>query len=90
MKNQSSNTALALVMRYGSPVIKLQTAIEDYLPHIGLAQAKVRAAKHELPFPAFKDAKSKKAQYFVNVMDVAAWLDREHERAADEWAKLNR
>lgn len=78
-----------LSMRYMSPAITLQTVIADYFPHLEIEEAKRRANKCTLPFPTFKADESRKAPHMVNISDLAAWLDSQHSKAADDYHKLN-
>ncbi|RRD90406.1 pyocin activator PrtN family protein [Conchiformibius steedae] len=84
------NTAFVLAMRYQSTTVLLEEIIKHYMPHVGIEQAKRRAAEQTLPFPAFKaDRGNKKSPYLVRVSDVAAWLDNQAADAEAEWRKVN-
>ncbi|WP_304335286.1 pyocin activator PrtN family protein [Conchiformibius steedae] len=92
MTNQTEtpSTAFILTMRYQSTTVALDEIVKHYLPHIGIAQAKRRAAEQTLPFPTFKaDKNSHKSPYLVRVADVAAWLDKQAADAAEDWLKVN-
>lgn len=83
-----SDTSMMLVLRYKRPVVALKDIVSDYMSHIDMAQAKQRAAKCKLPFPAFK-IDGNKSEYFVNLCDVAVWLDSLHEESKRNWKELN-
>lgn len=81
------NTVFMLMAEFGTAAIPLDVVAERYLG-IGKTVASTRAARSELPFPAFR-ADSQKAPWLVSVSDLAAWLDREMDKAADDWKKRN-
>ena len=90
MKPTDNNigTGFLLTMRYMNTVIPLETVREQYLPHLSEQEAMRQAAEQKLPFPVFKTG-GKKSKYFVNVVDVGAWIDRTVAEAAHEWQKVN-
>lgn len=81
------NTVFLLMAEYRSATIPLGEVAKRYL---GLDEksARARAARAELPFPAFR-AESQKAPWMVSVEDLASWLDRERIRAESDWKKKN-
>jgi len=87
MSEHNTDTSFLLAMRYRKPVILLEEAIKDYLPHLELNAAKRLASACKLPFPAFRPAGAK-SQWMVNVADIAVWLDEEREKAANDWNKM--
>jgi len=82
-----TDTSFILAMQYRKPVILLEEAIKDYLPHLELSAAKRQASTCSLPFPAFRPAGSK-SQWMVNVADIATWLDSEREKASQDWERM--
>lgn len=82
--------ATMLFLRYKKPVVALNTIIADYLPHLNAKTAKRKANKCDLPFPTFQTDKSVQAEYFVNLSDVAIWLEKEREQARQDWQAMNR
>ncbi|MBF7683015.1 pyocin activator PrtN family protein [Acinetobacter sp. B5B] len=82
------DTSMMLILRYKRPVISLRNIIEDYMPHLDMASAKQRASKCKLPFPAFK-VDGNKSEYFVNVSDIAAWLDSLQQESKINWSEVN-
>jgi len=87
MSEHDTDTSFILAMRYRKPVIMLEEAIKDYLPHLELGAAKRQASTCNLPFPAFRPA-GHKSQWMVNVADIATWLDKEREKASNDWHKM--
>lgn len=85
------NTALqfnsfhVLMIRYSSPVVSLETIIKDYFTHMKIEDANRRANKMDLPFPVFKSEDSKKAKWMVNIVQFAAYLDRQSEIANQDF-----
>ena len=82
-----TDTSFILAMQYRKPVILLEDAIKDYLPHLELGAAKRQASSCSLPFPAFRPAGSE-SQWMVNVADIATWLDNEREKASQDWERM--
>lgn len=76
-----------LLMRYKMPIVLLDTIVQDYLPHLTLSSANRRAAKQDLPFPVFK-LDGSKSNYYVNIDDVAAWLDSVHQTSRQDWQNM--
>ena len=88
-KNDNNiDTSMMLILRYKSPVVALKDIVEDYMPHISLEAAKQRAAKCKLPFPAFK-IDGNKSEYFVNLANVAVWLDSLQKESQRNWIEVN-
>ena len=87
-KSDHIDTSLMLVLRYKRPVVALKDIVADYMPHLDIAAAKQRAAKCKLPFPAFK-VDGNKSEYFVNLADVAVWLDLLQKESQRNWSEVN-
>ena len=82
------DTSMMLILRYKRPVVALKDIVEDYMPHISLEVAKQRASKCKLPFPAFK-IDGNKSEYFVNIANVAVWLDSLQKESQRNWSEVN-
>lgn len=80
--------ATMLFLRYKSPVVALNTIIADYLPHLNADTARKKANKCDLPFPTFRTDKSNQSAYFVNLSDLAVWLEQEREQARQDWQAM--
>ena len=87
-QNEKLDTSLMLILRYKRPVVALKNIVEDYMPHLDIAVAKQRAAKCRLPFPAFK-VDGNKSEYFVNLSDIAMWLDSLQKESQKNWSEVN-
>lgn len=83
------STSFVLAMKYQKTTILLDDVIKEYMPHISIEYAKRRAQKQALPFPVFRAEDTKKSPYFVNVSDLANWLDSQTEKGRSEWHKVN-
>ncbi len=79
-----NKTEMLLMMRYETPTVPLDKICEEYF---GCAKgtAKQRAKSGTLPVPAFRLGKSQKLPWLVNIGDLAAFIDRNHEEAKKEW-----
>lgn len=86
--NEPVDISLMLILRYKRPVVALRDIVEDYMPHLDIAVAKQRAAKYKLPFPSFK-VDGNKSEYFVNVSDVAVWLENLQKESQKNWSEVN-
>lgn len=87
-KSEQLDTSMMLILRYKKPIVALREIIEDYMPHLDIDAAKQRAAKCKLPFPAFK-VDGNKSEYFVNLTDVAVWLDTLQKESQRNWSEVN-
>jgi hypothetical protein len=83
------DTGFFLALRYKTPVIPLETAVSDFLPHLSHDVARRRASTQSLPFPTFRADASQKSDYYVNIADIASWLEQNRAEAAAQWAKVN-
>ncbi|NCC41686.1 MAG: pyocin activator protein PrtN [Gammaproteobacteria bacterium] len=79
------NTTFLLLAEHGTADIALATIAEKYLG-MSIRIAAGKAARGELPFPAYR-ASSQKSPWLVNVADLAAWIDGERAKAAEESRK---
>lgn len=73
------NTAFLLLAEFGQADVPVETVCARYLG-LNAGQAKRQAACAGLPFPAYR-AGTQKSPWLVRITDVAAWLDKERERA---------
>lgn len=87
--NHEIDIATMLFLRYKSPVVALNAIIADYLPHLNTDTARKKANKCSLPFPTFRTDKSSQAEHFVNLSDLAMWLEQEREQARQDWHAMN-
>lgn len=78
------------MIRYSSPVVPLETIVNDYFTHMKIEEANRRANKMELPFPVFKSEETKKAKWMVNIAQFAAYLDRQSKVAEQDFNMMNK
>ncbi|MGY5392789.1 pyocin activator PrtN family protein [Acinetobacter sp. NigerLNRRAM0016] len=83
------NSFHVLMIRYSSPVVPLETIVNDYFTHMKIEEANRRANKMELPFPVFKSEETKKAKWFVNIAQFAAYLDRQSKVAEQDFKEMH-
>jgi len=79
------NTLYILCAEFGTGDIPLEQVAAKYLG-IDSKSAKMRAARADLPFPAYRPG-SQKSPWLVRASDLAAWLDGERAKAQAEWDK---
>lgn len=82
------NTLFLLMAEFETAEIPLDALAEKYLG-LSPAQAKRRAARQALPFPAHRGSRSQKAPWLVHTQDLANHLDAQREEAAREWKAIN-
>ncbi len=80
------NTTFLLMAEFGTADVPLESVAQKYLG-LDAKVAKMRAARGELPFPAYRASGSQKSPWLVRITDLAAWLDEARSRAADDWKK---
>ena len=82
------STTIFLVMhQFGSAEIPLEQVCKE---HFGmeLAQAKRKAAAHDLPVPYYK--KTGKSGYFCSAADWAQYIDDQSATAREQWKKMQK
>lgn len=72
----------------GRADIPLEDVAKKYLD-LSYAEASRRAARCELPFPAYRPGGTQKSPWLVRLSDLAEWLDQQAEKARKEWGKVN-
>lgn len=87
--NNDIDLTTMLFLRYKKPVVSLNTIVDDYLPHLNQKTARRQANSCTLPFPAFRTDNSNQAEYFVNLSDLAKWLEQQREQAYQDWKAMN-
>lgn len=83
------NSFHALLIRYGSPVVPLETIVNDYFTHMKIEDANRRANKLDLPFPVFKSENTKKAKWMVSLVQLGAYLDIQSQIALQDHKAMN-
>lgn len=83
------NSFHVLMIRYSSPVVSLETIVNDYFTHMKIEEANKRANRQDLPFPVFKSENTKKAKWMVNVAQFAAYLDKQSQIAYQDHSAMH-
>lgn len=79
-----------LMLRYGSPVVLLESVVNDYFPHMDIKHANRRANAQDLPFPVFKsEPNNKHSKWFVNIADLASYLDKQCSIAQQDFSNMH-
>lgn len=79
-------TSLALISIHKSPTIPLADVCERYFA-LSYAEALKKAARNELPVPAFRLTQSRKAPFLVSAEALGAWIDKNEAQAKALWEK---
>ena len=66
-----------LFTRYMSPIISLETVVNDFLDNMSVPHAKRLASKQELPFPVIRFGEKGKASWMVSVSDLSQYIDNQ-------------
>lgn len=82
------NTLFLIMAEFESAEIPLDALADKYLG-LSPSQAKRRAARQTLPFPAHRGSKSQKAPWLVHAQDLANHLDQQREQARRDWEAMN-
>jgi hypothetical protein len=79
-------TSLALMSIYKAPAIPLAEVCERYFS-LSYEEALKKAARNELPVPAFRLTTSRKAPMMVSAEALGAWIDKNEAEARALWEK---
>lgn len=79
-------TSLALMSIYKSPTIPLHDICERYFS-LSYEEALKKAARNELPVPAFRLTSSRKAPMMVSAEALGAWIDKNEADARAQWER---
>lgn len=77
-------TSLALMSIYKSPTIPLQDICERYFS-LSYEEALKKAARNELPVPAFRLTSSRKAPMMISAEALGNWIDKTEADAKKLW-----
>jgi hypothetical protein len=82
----SKTTEEMLLEVHGAPIVPLKDVCQKYIG-IGPFQARIRANKNTLPFPAFRldPENSHRSPWVVALKDIAAFIDAKAEAATKSW-----
>ncbi len=79
-------TSLALMSIYKSPSIPLSEVCERYFS-LSYEEALKKAARNELPVPAFRLTNSRKAPMMVSAEALGDWIDKTEAEAKALWQR---
>lgn len=79
-------TSLALMAIYKTPVIPLTEVCERFFG-LSYEEALKKAARNELPVPAFRLTNSRKAPFVVSAEVLGNWIDKQEAAAAALWQR---
>lgn len=79
-------TSLALMSIYKAPTIPLAEVCERYFS-LSYEEALKKAARNELPVPAFRLTQSRKAPMMVSAESLGAWIDKSESDARALWER---
>jgi Pyocin activator protein PrtN len=79
-------TSLALMAIYKTPVIPLSEVCERYFS-LSYEEALKKAARNELPVPAFRLTTSRKAPYVISAEALGDWIDKQEAAAKVLWQR---
>ena len=84
----NTSTFFSLMAEFGSAQIPLEEMCQKYF-NLSPAVAKREAAKQTLPIPVLKLREGQKAQYFIKAEILAEYIDKQSEKAQQEWDSVN-
>lgn len=79
-------SALALLSIHKSPAIPLADVCERYFA-LSFDEAMRKAARNDLPVPAFRLSNSRKAPMMVSCEALGSWIDTCAAKAAASWER---
>jgi hypothetical protein len=79
-------STLTLMCIYKSPIVRLEDVCERYFG-LSYEEAVKKAARNELPVPAFRLRKSQKAPWMVSCEDLGLLIDKQRAAAAEIWQR---
>lgn len=87
MTEPRPNHYALLMIEYGAAFVPLEQIARKYLA-LSPDRADRDAGAQRLPFPAFR-AGTQKSPWMVSVLELARYLDRRHDEAAEQWRRMN-
>ncbi|MEZ8745947.1 pyocin activator PrtN family protein [Vibrio sp. 10N.222.54.F12] len=82
------NIKYALHATYGKPIIPVSEICEEFFGlRIKTANERIRA--HTFPIPAFSLTGKKNGDYFINVDELAAHIEKQQAKAKEEWDEVH-
>lgn len=84
------NTLFLLMAEFnGRAAVDIAEIGPKYLGITDKAKLSAKARTGQLPFPAFRAETSQKAPWLVNITDLAEYLDRERDKAKQDWQQIH-
>jgi len=84
------NTLFLLMAEFnGRAAVPLEEVASKYLGTTDKITLSRKARSGQLPFPAFRAEQSQKAPWLVNINDLAAYLDKERDKANNDWQQAH-
>ena len=82
------NTNFALLARFGNPTVELKQVSQEFFG-ITSRTAEQRAKACDFPVPTFKLRDSERSPSLIKIEDLAAYIDKRHSEAAQDWLSVN-
>ncbi|KHA59845.1 pyocin activator PrtN family protein [Vibrio sp. MarTm2] len=82
------NTSFALLARFESPTVELKQISQEFFG-ITPKTAEQRAKACDFPVPTFKLRDSERSPSLIKVEDLAAYIDKRHKEAKQDWLSVN-
>ncbi len=82
------NTNFALLARFGNPTVELKQVSQEFFG-ITSRTAEQRAKACDFPVPTFKLRDSERSPSLVKIEDLAAYIDKRHAEAKQDWLSVN-
>ena len=82
------NTNFALLARFGTPTVELKQVSQEFFG-ITSRTAEQRAKACDFPVPTFKLRDSERSPSLIKIEDLAAYIDKRHSEAMEDWLSVN-
>ncbi|WP_210499654.1 pyocin activator PrtN family protein [Vibrio crassostreae] len=82
------NTNFALLARFGTPTVELKQVSQEFFG-ITSRTAEQRAKACDFPVPTFKLRDSERSPSLIKIEDLAAYIDKRHSEAKQDWLSVN-
>jgi len=85
------NTVFLLLAAHdGKAVLELEEVAKEYLGMSNKIAIMQKAREGNMPFPVFRLGESNKAPWLVSVEDLAAYIDKQREKAKKDFEALQK
>ncbi|MEZ8694621.1 MULTISPECIES: pyocin activator PrtN family protein [Vibrio] len=82
------NTKFALLARFENPTVELKQVSQEFFG-ITPKTAEQRAKACDFPVPTFKLRDSERSPSLIKLEDLAAYIDKRHSEATQDWLSVN-